>query len=54
MPNGRAEIAADRPKVSWREISGMLKDKGNGAVLTIEEMNDAIAEAGAAAGMEGL
>ncbi len=54
MPNGRAEISADRPKGSWREISGMLKGKGNGAVLTIEEMNDAIAEAGAAAGMEGL
>jgi bifunctional DNA-binding transcriptional regulator/antitoxin component of YhaV-PrlF toxin-antitoxin module len=51
LPDGRAELKAERPKGSWRELSGMLKGKGNCARLSIEELNDAIAEAGAAAGM---
>ncbi|KAJ8139581.1 hypothetical protein OY671_007208 [Metschnikowia pulcherrima] len=50
-PDGRAELKADRPKGSWRESHGMLKGKGNGPRFTIEEINDAIADAGAAAGM---
>ena len=54
LPGGRAELKADEPKGSWEELHGFLKGKGNGAVLTIEEINDAIAEAGAAAGMVGL
>ena len=54
LPHGRAELTADRPNVPWSEISGCLKGKTNGAVLTIDEINDAIAEAGAAAGMRGL
>ena len=54
MPHGRAELSADRPRVPWSEINGMLKGKGNGAKLTIEKINEAIAEAGAAAGMKGL
>ena len=36
-------------KSSWDELRGMVK--GNGARFTIEEINNAIAEAGAAAGM---
>ena len=32
----------------------MLKGTGNGPGFTIEEINDAIADAGAAAGMAGL
>lgn len=50
LPDGRAELKADRPSGSWRTLSGMLKGKGNGVRLSIDELNDAIAEAGAAAG----
>jgi bifunctional DNA-binding transcriptional regulator/antitoxin component of YhaV-PrlF toxin-antitoxin module len=54
LPDGRAELKADQPKGSWRQVYGMLKGKGNGAQLSIEEINDAIAEAGAEAAMAGL
>lgn len=54
LPDGRAELSANQPKGSWRQLHGMLKGKGNGTRLSIEEINDAIAEAGAAAGMAGL
>jgi bifunctional DNA-binding transcriptional regulator/antitoxin component of YhaV-PrlF toxin-antitoxin module len=54
LPGGRAELSADRPQGSWRDLQGILKGKGNGARFTIEEINEAIAEAGAAAGMSGL
>ena len=50
LPNGRAELKAARPKGSFRDFHGFLKGKTNGRMLTIEDMNDAIAEAGAAAG----
>lgn len=45
------ELASAR-KGSWEDLRGMVK--GNGARFTIKEINDAIAEAGAAAGMAGL
>jgi len=51
LPGGKAELAADQPKGTWRELSGMLKGAGNGAQLSIEELNDAIAEAAASAGL---
>lgn len=54
LPGGRAELKADQPKGTWADFAGMLNGKGNGVKLTIEEMNDAIAEAGAEAGMRGL
>lgn len=54
LPDGKAELKAARRKGSWRELHGMLKGKGNGVPLSIEDINDAIAEAGAAAGMAGL
>lgn len=54
LPDGRAELKADRGRGSWQELSGMLKGKGNGVRLTIDELNDAIAEAGAAAGNRGV
>ena len=38
---------------TWADLAGSLKRPGQ-PVLTIEEINDAIAEAGAAAGMAGL
>ncbi len=50
LPNGRAELKAARPKSSFRNLHGFLKGKTNGRVLSIEEINEAIAEAGAAAG----
>ena len=54
LPDGRAQLKADQPKGSWQEVRGMLKGKTNGARLSIEEISDAIADAGAAAGMAGL
>jgi bifunctional DNA-binding transcriptional regulator/antitoxin component of YhaV-PrlF toxin-antitoxin module len=51
LPDGRAELKADRRQGSWREFAGFLKGKTNGARLSIEEINEAIAEAGAMAGL---
>lgn len=53
LPDGRAELKADQGNGSWRELSGMLKGMTNGARLSIEDINDAIADAGAEAGMGG-
>ena len=50
LPDGRAELKAEQPKGSFRELHGCLKGKTNGKRLTIEEINDAIAESGALAG----
>jgi len=50
LPNGRAELRAIAPRDPIRALHGLLKGKTNGTVLTIEEMNQAIAEAGAASG----
>jgi hypothetical protein len=50
LPDGRAEITAERQKRSFREWHGILKDKTNGARLTLDEIAEAIAESGAAAG----
>lgn len=54
LPDGRAELKADQPEGSWDELRNFFAGKTNGAHLTIEQMNDAIAEVGAAAGMAGL
>jgi hypothetical protein len=45
---------AEKAKRHWRELHGMLKGKGNSEPLSITEINEAIAEGGAAAGMAGL
>ena len=50
LPDGRAQLKATEPKSSFRMLSGFLKNKTNGRVLTIAEINDAIAQASAAAG----
>ncbi len=50
LPDGRAELKADRPQGSWRTLQGLLKGKTNGAHLSIEEINATIAEAGASGG----
>ncbi len=54
LPDGRGVVQAERKKGRIEDVFGMLKGKTNGAVLTIEEMKNAIAEAGAEAGMAGL
>lgn len=54
LPDGRAELKADEPKGSWRQMHGMLKGKGNGARLSIDDINRAIAEAAATAVLSGL
>jgi bifunctional DNA-binding transcriptional regulator/antitoxin component of YhaV-PrlF toxin-antitoxin module len=51
LPDGRAELRAEQPQSSFRELHGFLRGKGNGKRLSIEEINDAIAASGAAAGM---
>jgi AbrB family looped-hinge helix DNA binding protein len=50
LPHGRVEIQAVRPRGRISDVFGILKRDG-GATLTVEEINDAIAEAAAAAGM---
>lgn len=54
LPDGKAELEADKGQGSWQELSGVLKNKTNGLRLSLEELDDAIAEAGAAAGHGGL
>lgn len=51
LPDGRAELRAARPTRNWHELSGCLTGKGNGATLSIDELNEAIAKAGARAGL---
>jgi bifunctional DNA-binding transcriptional regulator/antitoxin component of YhaV-PrlF toxin-antitoxin module len=50
LPDGRAELTAEKPKSSFRELHGFLNGKTNGARLSIQEISDAIAESGVAAG----
>lgn len=52
LPGGKAELTAVRLKGSFRNLHGFLKGKTNGRILTVEEIDDAIAEAGAAAGAD--
>lgn len=51
LPGGRAQLRAEQPKGSWDDLRNLMAGKTNGARFTIEEINEAIAEAGAAAGM---
>lgn len=53
LPDGRAEVTAEKPKQSFREWRGFLKGKNNGARLSIDEIGEAIADLGAAAGADG-
>ena len=50
LPDGRAELRADKPKGTISDLRGLLRGKTNGRRLTIEELDDAVAEAGARAG----
>jgi bifunctional DNA-binding transcriptional regulator/antitoxin component of YhaV-PrlF toxin-antitoxin module len=51
LPDGRAELKAERPQSSFRELQGFLSGKGNARRLSIEEITEAIAAGGAAAGI---
>jgi len=48
LPGGQIGFRAARPKGRIEDLAGCLAGKTNGAVLTIEEINDAIGEAAAA------
>jgi bifunctional DNA-binding transcriptional regulator/antitoxin component of YhaV-PrlF toxin-antitoxin module len=50
LPDGRAELTAEKSKNSFRELHGFLSGKTNGARLSIQDINDAIGESAAAAG----
>lgn len=50
LPDGRAELAAEKPTGSLRDLQGLLRDKTNGRRLSVEEIDEAIAEGGAEAG----
>ena len=54
LPGGEFRGRAVRKTGNISELAGCLKGKTNGVRLTIEEINEAIAEAGAEAGMAGL
>lgn len=50
LPDGRAELTAEPQSRSFRELHGFLKDKTNGARLSLDDVADAIAESGSEAG----
>jgi bifunctional DNA-binding transcriptional regulator/antitoxin component of YhaV-PrlF toxin-antitoxin module len=52
LPDGRAELRADRPKGSWRDVAGLLKSRTNGAKLSIEDIAALTVEAGGDAARE--
>ncbi len=45
LPNGKAALTAARSAGSIHALAGYLKHKTNGAVLSIDELNDAISSA---------
>lgn len=49
LPDGRAELKAPEQKASFRDLAEFLKGKTNGVVLSIQEIDEAIADAAAAA-----
>ncbi len=51
LPDGRAELRAEQPKGSWEDLRGFFDGKTNGARLSITDIDEAIAESGAAAGL---
>jgi bifunctional DNA-binding transcriptional regulator/antitoxin component of YhaV-PrlF toxin-antitoxin module len=54
LPDGRAELRAEDSEGSWDDLRNLFVGKTNGTTLSVEDINDAIAEAGAAAGQAGL
>ena len=54
LPDGRAELTADRPRGAWSDLRGALANKGNGAKLTLDELETAIRDAGVNSASRGL
>ena len=50
LPDGRAELKAAEPDGSWHDLRNFFAGKTNGNRFSIDEINDAIAEASASAG----
>ena len=48
LPGGQSAVRATQPQSSFGQLRGILKGKTNGARLSIEEIDQAIAEAGLA------
>jgi AbrB family looped-hinge helix DNA binding protein len=44
LPNGRIEVKAERPAGKISDVFGYLKTKRKGRTLSIEEMNEIIAD----------
>ena len=51
LPGWRAQVSAAHPRGPVSQLTGLLAGKTNGATLTIDEIEQAIANAGAAAGL---
>jgi bifunctional DNA-binding transcriptional regulator/antitoxin component of YhaV-PrlF toxin-antitoxin module len=54
LPDGKGQLEAEKPKGSWRDLHGFLRGKGNDIRLENDDINDAIAEGAANAGMAGM
>lgn len=54
LPDGRVQLRAASGKCDWNELAGILDGKTNGARLSIDELNEAIAEEYVKAGVKGL
>jgi AbrB family looped-hinge helix DNA binding protein len=50
LPDGRATLSPVRTQQTFRDLASVLKGRTNGKRLSIDELNDAIASAGADAG----
>jgi bifunctional DNA-binding transcriptional regulator/antitoxin component of YhaV-PrlF toxin-antitoxin module len=50
IPGGKAQLKAAQGKGSFSDLKGALQGKTNGKRLSIEQLNQAIADAGASAG----
>ncbi|MCJ2071011.1 AbrB/MazE/SpoVT family DNA-binding domain-containing protein [Methylobacterium sp. J-030] len=49
LPNGRAELMAEQTQGSWDELQNFFAGKTNGQQFSIEDLNEAVSEAAAAA-----
>jgi bifunctional DNA-binding transcriptional regulator/antitoxin component of YhaV-PrlF toxin-antitoxin module len=49
LPDGRAELRAEQPKGTIGDLRGLLRGRTNGRKLSVEEIDEAIANAGARA-----
>ena len=50
LPGGRVQIKARQQSKSISQLRGFLRDKTDGTRLSLEELNDAITNAGSKAG----